>query len=142
MVLQHRMVTVKVHYGEIAKLFAPGGMVRDDATQAQRAILITAEMSAPRRSGVLRGSHLNIGFLQEGPYRIVGRVRNVADHALFVHEGTKSPLAPGKMMKVPVYKGAPNFFIASPRRIPPIRGQKANPWLARASELVIRSRGY
>lgn len=130
-------VVVKVFDIKIAELFNDAEPVGREASAINREIVAVATATAPARSGVLKVSHRNKGSLRAGPYRITGRVSNVADHAAFVHEGTYGPITPRTSPNLLLRPGN-GFGFRSARSV---NGQRANPWLARAGRTVLLRRG-
>lgn len=96
-----------------------------------------AERSAPVRSSQLRRSH-NSYIRGINQWACVAQIENTAPHALFVHDGTTTPITPtdGPYMRVPVARGATRRFNAKA-----VRGQAANPWLANACTKVAMRNG-
>lgn len=133
------ITVVTVYDSKVAAEFLPGGRVNSYVRKTNVAIISIARATAPGRTGELKAKHRNRGALKRGRFSIAGIVENYADYALWVHDGTKTPILPkhGKFLKLPnVGTGRGSFiFVRS------VRGQRANPWLRKAGETVARRMG-
>lgn len=145
-----------VNYRALGTLVSNEGS-RYANTQAEK-IKLRAIVEAPRgkpRSpdphvpGNLKRSHFRNGVRMEGPYRAVGSVINNARYAAVVHEGYLGRIYPkGAHFKIPamsMFGYRPSLIgVVRPNKDGylrwknPVRGQSANPWLARAGAAVLR----
>ena len=96
-----------------------------------------AVAGAPMRAGTIKRSH-NSYIRGINQWACAATISNSAPHAEFVHEGTTGPITPtdAPYLRVPIARGATRRFNASS-----VRGQAANPWLARACGRVAARRG-
>lgn len=140
------MVTIRARYSvnvDEARLnLAVMNPAIDYGKRVQSMIKREAIRTAPRRSGQLATSHLNIGILRRGRWAADGAVRNVSEHAEYVHGGTDGPIfpnAPHRFLKIhgsrAGHAGAVTGYARS------VRGQRANPWLRKAGETVAARMG-
>jgi hypothetical protein len=110
----------------------PGGMTWRWARQRAVRIERLAKGNVHSRSGELAAS---ISVDPEGarPNQVIMNVRAGAEHGLWVHEGTRGPItAGGKWMHLPAWGPHPATYAKS------VRGQRANPFLSDALEVVMR----
>jgi hypothetical protein len=110
-------------------------------------------LGTPHRTANLKRSHFNTGVLWRGRgIRAEGSIVNNAPYARYVHEGVPGFIVPRPKFVIPkssflYYVG--NSTIASRaggkgthmRWTNPVRGQKANPWLALAAARVVARTG-
>lgn len=98
-----------------------------------------ARTLAPKRTGRLAASHVTLPTRGSNQYHKVYRVSAQAYYSRFVHEGTTGPITGRNgWVKIPAARsGAP--YSPKLRVVRSVRGQRANPWLARAALLVARS---
>jgi hypothetical protein len=128
----------------IDSLFLPGGDADKFSDQLTRKIFYRSIQNAPKRSGELAAGHRLGGALYRGK-RLTQTLLNVSDHAAAVHNGTVGADITPKVhefMPVPRVRGA--FSTEHPRsgaisRFPAkrVRGQVANPWIAKAAAEII-----
>lgn len=146
---RYRGTKVTVNTTAIQSLFLPGGGVADHGKQTGRKIRAAAEADAAKfvRSGDLLLSHTGPFY---SPTWLGGHVTigNTSDHARFVHEGTQGPILPRNHTGYLWIRPFPHSrFAFDPSwaefggrtPLPRVRGQRANPWMARAMDRVIRS---
>jgi hypothetical protein len=156
---------------QIAKLFDQDENAVGFLKDVIDTILARAEGRAPKggpQSGRIRQGeralwrmHKSSGVLRRGTYGAGGSAYNDASHALYVHEGTSTPILPhGAYLAIPVAKGTPvarttasmrnrSVGRASPSGgvilVGSARGQRANPWLANVAREVVneyRAKAY
>jgi hypothetical protein len=137
-------VRTRVNVSAIQSHFTATGIVGKEAREAGRAIKRAAIQAAPSRTGTLKARHTGPRSSPTtlGTHVVVG---NDSDHALFVHEGTHGPILPHNSTGYLWVRPSPHSWYApnyspfgyeinaggrTPRRS--VRGQRANPWLARA----------
>lgn len=145
-----------VNYRALGTLVSNEGS-RYANTQAEK-IKLRAIVEAPRGKtrapephvpGNLKRSHFRNGVRMEGPYRAVGSVINNARYAAVVHEGYPGRIFPrGQHFKIPaasMFAYRPSLLgVSRPNKDGylrwknAVRGQSANPWLARAGAAVLR----
>lgn len=131
--------SVTVYRSKVAAEFLPGGQGYRWMDKVRLAMHSGAVAKAPARSGTLKASHRSFarGF---GGNRVDVRIVNTAEHAEWVHEGTKmvEPIEPveSEFLWVPIREGS----LARTKR-PYVRGQHANPWLDEACTAVALSQG-
>lgn len=127
-VLDSRIITI-VQAGDGAR------WTRDKAKQIER----RARLIAPKRTGRLASSHVTLPTRGSNQYHKVYRVSAQAPYSRFVHEGTHGPITGRNgWVKIPAGRtGAP--LAARTRVMRSVRGQRPNPWLARAAMLVAHS---
>jgi hypothetical protein len=141
---------VEVYRRNIAQMFLPSGDAGKWIYKVSSEMIAAARAEAPRRSGALRAAHrierrsLTDTFFGN-QYAAAYEIRNDADHASWVHEGTDDIEA---VMRVPrgsargALRGAqlPKRLVfytdGKGKRSTGVRGQKANPWLNRACAAV------
>jgi hypothetical protein len=100
----------------------------------------TARVIAPRRTGRLASSHVTLPTRGSNQFQKRYRVSALAPYSLYVHEGTgiygprrvriqyASPVGPIAQRR----PGQPRFIRSQ-------RGQRPQPWLTRAADMVIAS---
>ena len=148
LVTRYRGTKVTVNTTAIQSMFLPSGQVADHAKGTGRQIRAAAEADAAKfvRSGDLLHSHT-------GPYysttTLGGHVTigNNSNHARYVHEGTHGPIFPRNPTGFLWIRPAPHSWFAfdpdwaeygGRTPLTHVRGQRANPWMARAMQRVIR----
>lgn len=124
-------------------LYLPTGAVGKKVTHVAREIEALAIVRAPvgpvRGPGVapqsqkIKSSHHVRGTLKRGRYESESFVYNDAPHAPFVHGGTRTPIAPGRKLRLPA--GGEGLKIVSGSKV---AGQRANPWLENAGDSVAK----
>lgn len=134
-------VRIVVHDQAITDL-VEFGPVRDFTQEVARKIRDNAIEKAARfsRTGALAASH---HYRTRARVRsVVGTVYNDSDHAIFVHEGTRSPIVPNPR---PTRTGRPpSLRFVSRGELwfkREVSGQRANPWLRRAMVDVLAEEG-
>lgn len=132
-------VRVTIYDTAVDGLFRPGGQAWNWLGLLGTEHLNLAIAFAPARSGHLKSSHypapIMTSYTSGGQRGSRYTIRNDADYALYVHEGTNGPItASGENgLWVPVFRGIPY-----PRHSrPSVRGQAANPWITRAGEVAL-----
>ena len=95
----------------------------------------TARLFSPKRTRRLEHSHVTLKAAGSNQYVNRYRVSAQARHGVFVHEGTGIYGPTGRVIR-PAGGGAmgPINDGRGPRFIRQSRGQRANPWLARAAD--------
>lgn len=99
-----------------------------------------AAIAAPIRSGTIKRSH-NLALTPVGSTGVRASVGNYADHALYVHEGTTGPIfatGGGNLWLRP----SPASWFPRGGQAKSVRGQEANPWIAKAAEDVYTQHGF
>lgn len=156
---------VTIYDRNIDRLFLAGGDVWDWMQRTGTEHLMMALVEAPMRTGALRRAH-NLALT---PYKKRGvryTVGNYAEHSFWVHEGTDTPIVPMHAFSTAVgaatrpipdrdfggmslrdRQGFPLLALRPWGRYGRIykyavRGQQANPWIARAADLVLSKYGY
>lgn len=101
----------------------------------QRAVRVErlAKANVHSRTGELARS-IHVDYEVAPPKQTVMNVYADAEHGLYVHEGTHGPIYPtlGKYLKLPPWGAYGTVWAKS------VRGQRANPFLADALDVVIR----
>ena len=124
-VLNSRIITI-VQTGDGAR------WTRDKAKQTER----TARTIAPKRTGRLASSHVTLPTRGSNQYHKVYRVSAQAPYSRFVHEGTHGPITGRNgWVKIPAGRSRTGRAVITRS----VRGQRPNPWLARAAMLVAHS---
>ena len=137
---------VEVYRRNIAKMFLPSGDAGKWIYKVSSEMIAAARAGAPRRSGALKAAHrierrrMTDAFFGN-QYEAAYEIRNDAEHASWVHEGTAKKgtgfiysTTPGKAMIVPRrgYRG-PLRGADLPRNLTAphkaVSGQKPQPWL-------------
>lgn len=131
---------VTIYDKQIADLFAPGHSAYRFGQRVSNQIKRTAERTAPRGSlprpgqKVLARSHN--AYSRGGRASLQSRwvISNTARHAEWVHEGTTGPITPKASSHLVFRAGGKrgNNLV----RVTSVAGQKANPWLQRAANIV------
>lgn len=149
-------VFFRVHEGAVASFMNPGDAVDDlvwDITQTTRDLAI---LYAPKRKGTLKRSIRASRPKRTSLYKNQSNVTANAAHALWVHDGVSGRIYPkgGKYLTVPLREGtlsgsdiragrnrrkgdARPFWLATS-----VRGQKAQPFLAEALGVAMRSNAH
>lgn len=127
---------VTVYRRQVAALFQRGGQGYRWLDGVKRSMFNACVASAPVRSGTIKRSHRSdIRGLNQ--YACIATISNVAGHAEWVHEGVPGMIYPdGDFLSVPIAPGSRRRF-----RAKAVRGQKANPWIARACSAIAISKG-
>lgn len=128
---------VTIYDRNLDRLFLPGGDAWDWMERVGREHVSMAIIEAPKRTMNLARQH-NLALT---PYRRGVRysVGNYADYAEYVHGGTIGPILPhggdwlGPLAPWGVYPGG---------YIREASGQRANPWIERAADIVLAKYGY
>lgn len=143
----------------LQELFNPGirNNVRDAAQSIGKAMHAQAVKDAPmhlpqarhpRYYQVYRLSDVNAYTVRTSTayMRTYATISCKADHFLFVHEGTSGPIVGRGRFRV---RGVPHMMIPAgawsptgPRPVRFVRGQRANPYMARAMQYVMLRKGY
>lgn len=126
-----------------------------------------APVGAPRIGeahalGNLKYSHGTTGVLMQGRLQATGTLYNSAPYALYVHQGTTGPIRPRRARALSIPRSSFAYYTgigmndglrvdASPRAVThllwfnyrkrkarSVKGQRANPWIERAVDLVMR----
>lgn len=137
-------VRVTIYDSRVDSLFLPGGDVWGWMGGVGAEHLQAAYMFAPRRSGHLASQHYPVAIIT--PYKKRGvryTIRNDADYALFVHEGTTGPIVADYwddgtqsfLGPMAPWGGFSTPFARS------VSGQRANPWINKAGEFVLAQYG-
>lgn len=139
------VVRVTIYDRNIDRLFLPGGDVWDWMRDVGAEHLRMALVEVPRRSGSLASKH-NLALTPYGKRGVRYSVGNYADHAYWVHEGTTGPITTGGgfwddgrrafLGPMAPWMGRNTLFATS------VSGQEANPWIARAGDIVLAKYGY
>lgn len=120
-------VRIIMHHQEINQfLHSPSGKVYRHFAAIMRATDNGAKRRAPVREGDLRGSIYHT--MASGGLGLIGRCGATSAHAIYVHQGTHTPIWPrsAKLLRLRAGNGYPVLY----RR--EVRGQKPNPFLVRA----------
>ena len=136
---------VTIYDRNIDSLFLGGGDVWNWMERTGREHLMMALVEVPRRTGGLAAAH-NLALT---PYQKRGvrySVGNYAEHALWVHEGTRPIITAGTgfwddgriayMGPMAPWMGRNTLYA------PWVSGQDANPWIANAAGIVLAKYGY
>ena len=116
---------VTVYKTQLQRQFQSGGQGYRWLDKVKLQMHRACVAGAPSRSGQLKASHRSfIRGINQWACR--AEIINTAEHALWVHEGTTTPITPesAAYMLVPVAPGATRRF-----RAKEVRGQRANPWM-------------
>lgn len=128
---------VTIYDRNLDRLFLPGGDAWDWMERVGREHISMAIIEAPRRSGNLARQH-NLALT---PYRRGVRysVGNYAEYAEYVHGGTFGPIvALGGGFMGPLSP----WGVHGTAYVREVSGQTANPWIARAADIVLAKYGY
>jgi hypothetical protein len=143
-----RLGKVKVYDAKLHSMFAGSGEVGEETRKMTAEIMRVAKSPGyvPVRTGELRKKHYT-NFLRSGRLLARGYVGNTAPHADWVYSGTKGPILPkGTYLVVPRGRGRPSKRHGAPMKFlslrRSVRGQRANHWIERAADSVLRSGGY
>lgn len=130
---------VTIYQSRIDALFLPGGDVWGWARRMGQETMAEAIQEAPSRTGELRALH-GYNVTPAGKTQVRWTVWNDAQHARFVHEGTSGPItaASGGRLRI---RPAPHSWSPVPLYPVAVRGQRANPWIQRASDSVLARHG-
>ena len=130
--------------GVTVKIIPPKGTepyVREAICKATHGVYVAAVTGAPRRSGILAGSHIETMSAIGGQW--VGRVTARAPYAMFVHDGTGIYGPRGqrifpKRAKFLVFpsEGARGQWFGGFVFARSVRGQPSQPWLIKALAVV------
>jgi hypothetical protein len=156
-------VRVTIYDRNIDAMFMPGGDTWRWLEGVGREHMAMALVEVPRRTNQLAASH-NLALT---PYKRRGvrySVGNYARHAYWVHEGTDTPIVArhgftdGGAPKPSRFKSGRVTGMYTPGGLPmlhlkpwgihgyksvyAVRGQEANPWIARAAEFALAKYGY
>ena len=122
----------------VQRLASPPGPMGRMLNSVTRTARDDARKIAPKRSSRLsRGIGINLAK-RDGYLQLQGVLYANARHARWVHEGTKGPIKArgGKGLRVPRKRGSSVSGSSLPNKAviykTSVRGQKANPFLARA----------
>lgn len=139
---------VEVYRRNIAKMFLPSGDAGKWIYKVSSEMIAAARADAPRRSGALKAAHrierrsLTDTFFGN-QYAAAYEIRNDAEHASWVHDGTsrihgkmRVPRAPGAVRGAALPRRAVFYTDGKQGRSTGVAGQKANPWLDRACAAV------
>lgn len=136
---------VTIYDANIDRLFLGGGDVWDAMERIGREHLGMALIEAPVRTGELRSLH-NLALT---PYKKRGvryTVGNYAEHALFVHGGTRPIITAGNGFwddgRIAFLGPMAPWMGRDALYAPWVSGQEANPWIARAADIVLAKYGY
>lgn len=124
---------VEVYYRELNRAtVGRGGPGGGWWRRLRTSMMDTAKAEAPVRSGNLKMSHRMDVKLGSNQWVQRFSVRNISDHAEYVHDGTLGPItaADGGKLVLPPYRGYKKIVVRS------VSGQAANPWLDRACRKV------
>lgn len=128
-------VRVVVYDTRIQGMNVPGGEVNNYVRRKVGLTAVLAQEKAPVRTGRLKaGIRTDVRTVRNGT---VGRVRSTAKHSLWVHEGTTGP----------IFGNAGFLWVPSSKygtrrvRRSEVAGQRANPFLAEALDVVMGARG-
>ena len=132
----------RIYYNEINKMYLPRGEGDTISRRIGKDILKQARMRVPKRSRVLANSH-RLERARSNQYMARHVVYANADHALWVHEGTRPVITPRNanlLVLRPAYGGHPVNWQ------PAVRGQQPQRWLSEAGAEIgrryIKRRGY
>lgn len=99
-----------------------------------------ARVLAPKRTGRLAASHVTLPTIGSNQYHKVYRVSAQAYYSRYVHEGTTGPITGRNgWLKLPGRNPNPGRVTGKGTVVMSVRGQRANPWLARAAVAVAHS---
>lgn len=125
---------VVIHDQRIVSLIQTGDGDRWLHSKAKQ-IEHRARVIAPRRTGRLASSHVTLPTTGTNQYAKRYRVSAQAYYARYVHEGTGG--MPGRWAKLPGRNPNPVRATGKGTVIWSPKGQRANPWLARAARDVV-----
>lgn len=129
---------VTVYNSQIKRLFARGGDADDWIYRVSSQQIALARATAPSRTGTLRAAHRIRRGSRVGSNQYQSRyiIENIAEHAEWVHDGTRPTITPDD-----------KDFLSVPKRESPFRyklkpsvsGQADQPWLDDAcAEIAMR----
>jgi hypothetical protein len=122
-------VRVQVYDSRIQEMFNPGGSVHKWTRDLAIRVLDRSMRECPKRTSFLAFSHdFSVGTNHFGT---VGYVKNHAEYAVFVHEGTRDVIFP-VTNKYLVVRPHPHSHYTRYTSRRWVRGQHANPWMERA----------
>jgi hypothetical protein len=129
-------IRVVIHDSRIQGMGMPGGDVWKFTRRLARETESVARGNCPfggPTAGYPPGTLFRAHYVSVTPlpHGCLGYVGNHAPHALWVHEGTRTPITPttSKWLKIPWGRG--HVF----RRA--VRGQRSQPWLSNALHVVM-----
>lgn len=131
-------VSATIRDTQVTGIFMPGGDAWHFLALVGTEHLNQAIAMTPNRTGTLARSHYPVPIMT--PYRQGGEqgarytIRNDADYALYVHDGTTGPImAHGGYMSVPMVRGSkyPRFQAKF------VDGQSAKPWIKWAADVAL-----
>jgi hypothetical protein len=148
-VTTRKKLRVTTDINAIQGQFLPGGDIWGTAKEWGNDMRAVAISTTPRRTGDMSRAFARISRTPSNLNVKVG-LRNEADYAIFVHEGTMGPIYPnnwtGKLWirpyphsyYLPVLEYA-RYGGRTP--VDSVSGQRAQPWIRQAMETVLRFRG-
>lgn len=122
-----RVVVIINHVG-ISSMNYPGGHVFQFTRRMGRNTSALARRYAPRRRGELI-QRIRDPQVESRPNGVDAFVESAARHSLFVHEGTRTPITRPGGGVMPIHNASRTAVLTYKRAV---RGQRANPFLARA----------
>lgn len=122
-------VVVRINDRGIQSLTAPGGDVWRMVRRMGRNTSVLAKAEAPPRGTGRLEAGIQDPEMTTVPFEAQARVRSTARHSLWVHEGTQGPIRRPGRGPMPIHNRSRTAVLAFSRRV---RGQRANPFLARA----------
>lgn len=141
-------VGVQVYRRNIASQFLRGGQGYRWLDGVKLAMFRECVKTAPNRTGQLAGLHRSNIKGGVNQYRTDVTISNLAEHSMWVHEGTNGMKAKGKKLLI-LPPGGPGRNTVSPYagqtfgkiRKKRVNGQDPNPWLDNACAKIAMSRG-
>lgn len=132
-------VNVQVYENAIHRMFTAGGEINSEARQITIETATAAAFLAPWRSGELRAGHRREVIVNKR-FGVRASIYNIAEHALWVHDGTDGPIV-AKLNLFMVIRPGPGSRYPHPIYREHVSGQRANPWMLDAANKVLLQYG-
>lgn len=129
----------RVYTAAIQSDFELGGAVQINASRVADSQVRAAKILAPKRTGLLERSIKRVPSGAASRYGYTVTVVAYAPYALFVEEGTTTPITPfyGQYLSIPRSRGSLQRI-----RVQYVRGQRAQHYLSRGGEVGLAQHGY
>lgn len=128
---------VTIYDNQVDAMWSPaGGEVYGWLRRLGQEHLAVARRTTPRRSGNLAGEFYPVPIMTPvGKRNWRYTIRNDADYAAYVHDGTSGPIYPhGTHLWI---RPAPHSRYQRGARRLSVKGQSANPWITEAGAFVL-----
>lgn len=132
-------VKVQVYENAIHRMFTVGGEINSEARQITIETATASAFLAPKRSGELSAGHRREVIVNKR-FGVRASIYNIAEHALWVHDGTQGPIV-AKLNLFMVIRPGPGSRYPHPIYAESVSGQSANPWMREAVNKVLLQYG-